>query len=195
VISFRIVALTLPAAAAFLAPALWAWRPRWKAVTIGHAALLLILVLWGLAGGASAAALLAVAAMSTAFAMFALGLHLAAGQAVSGLMVVALSGTLFIAPQIVRTAVDRNKSSLAQSRLDELLAVNPWAVLAAGPFQLDLLRDFPSMYRSSHMADYVDARPPAWPGVAAGYAFGGLVLGAAALGGRRLSRRSPASPP
>jgi hypothetical protein len=199
VTGFRIAALALPAAAAFLAPALWAWRSGWKTATLGHAALLAVFLLWGLLGGASGAALLAVAAMSTAFALFALGLHLAAGQLVSGFAVVLVSATLFLAPSVVEDSVSRGQRDLAQSRLNAMLSVNPWCVLAAGPFKLDLLRDLHSMYRSG-VADYVEARPPAWGGVAAGYAAAGILLGAAALGVRRLRRpqstiRNPQSAP
>jgi hypothetical protein len=185
---FRIAALALPAVAAFLAPALSAWRPGWKAPSIGHGALLVVFLLWGVFAGASGSVLLAAASLATGFALFALGLHLAAGQVVSGLVVVLIGSTLFLAPPVVGEAVDRNNRHDAQSRLDFMLSVNPWAVLAAGPFKLDLLRDLPSMYRT-HMADYVEARPPEWAGVAVGYAVGGVVLGAAALGARRLRRR------
>lgn len=187
-ISFRIAALALPAAAAFLAPALWSWRPGWKAATLGHAALFAVILLWGLVAGASGAALLAVGVMFTAFALFALGLHLAAGQVVSGFAVVLVSATLFVAPSVVEDSVNRGQRDLAQSRLDAMLSVNPWCVLAAGPFKLDLLRDLNSMYRTG-VADYVEARPPAWGGVAAGYAAGGILLGAVSLWARRL--RSP----
>lgn len=184
---FRIAALALPAAAAFLAPALVAWRPGWKAPAMGHAALVAAVLAWGVIAGASGGALLAVAGLSTGFALFALGLHLAAGQVVSGLVVVFLGATLFLAPPAVNDAIGRK--DVAQSRLDFLLSINPWAPLAARTFDLDLLRDFPSMYRT-HMADYVEARPPTWIDVAAWYATGGVLLGAAALGARR-SRRPP----
>lgn len=186
--SFRVAALLLPAAGAFLAPALWSWRPGWKAAAIGHAALLAIVATWGLAAGGPGSAILAAAAMSTAFTLFALGLHLAVGQVLSGWIVIALNATLFLAPSLVRDAVERNESHLAQARVDNLLAVNPWAVLAAGPFKLDLFRDLPSMYRSSHAADYADARPPAWPGVAGGYALGGALLIGAVIAARRWRR-------
>ena len=189
---FRIAALALPAVAAFLAPALVAWRPGWKAPAIGHAALLAIVLAWGLAAGAAGSSLVAVVALSTAFALFALGLHLAAGQLVSGFAVVLIGSTLFLAPSVVNDAVDRKQRDVAQARLDFMLSVNPWAILAAGPFEIDLLRDFPSMYRT-HLADYVEARPPAWGGVAASYAAGGLILGAASFGARRLRRPHPQS--
>ena len=189
-IAFRIAAMALPAAAAFLAPALWAWRPGPKAVAAGHGALLSVFLLWGLVAGAPGGALAAAAAISTAFALFALGLHLAAGQVVSGVVIVLLSSTLFLAPSVVKDAIARDRKELAQSRFDALISVNPWAVVAAGPFGLDLLRDLPSMYRTN-VADWVEARPPAWGGVAAGYAVGGFVLGAAALGARRLRRGPP----
>ncbi len=187
---FRIAALALPAAAAFLAPALVAWRPGWKAPAMGHAALVAVVFMWGVIAGASGGALLSVAGLSTGFALFALGLHLAAGQVVSGLVVVFLGATLFLAPPAVNDAIGRR--DLAQSRLDFLLSISPWAPLAARTFDLDLLRDFPSMYRT-HMADYVEARPPAWGGVAAGYAAGGLFLGAAGIVARRL-RLTPPQP-
>src|SRR5262245_8304143 len=189
-IAYRIAALCLPAAAAFLAPALWAWRPGWKAATAGHAALLVLATTWGLVAGASGSALVAVPAVATAFAGFALALHHAAGQVVSGFAVILLSSTLFLAPSIVGDATSRNRRDLAQSRLDSLLDVNPWAALAGGVFKLDLMRDgLPSMYRT-HMADYVDAHPPSWGSLSAGYALAGIVLGAASWGARRI-RRTP----
>jgi len=190
---FRIAALALPAAAAFLAPALWAWRPGWKAATLGHAALLATVLLWGLLAGAPRPSLVAVTVLSTAFALFALGLHLAAGQVVSGLVVVLIGSTLFLAPPVVMEAQGGGRH-VAQSRLEFLLSVNPWCVLAAGSFDIDLLRDLPSMYRTN-VADYVDARPPAWGGVSAAYAAGGVLLGAAAMGARRLRRRPPVPQP
>lgn len=183
---FRIAALALPAAAAFLAPALWRWRACWKEPAIGHAALLVIVLAWGVIAGAPASSLFAVAAISTGFALFASGLHLAAGQVVSGVAVVLLGATLFLAPAVVRDSIDRRSPELAQSRLDFMLSVNPWAVLAAGTFDIDLLR-VQSMYRT-HMADYVEARPPAWPGVATGYALGGVLLGTAAIAVRKLRK-------
>ena len=183
---FRIAALALPAAAAFLAPALWKWRSCWKEPAIGHAALLAVVLAWGAIAGAPASSLLAVAALATGFALFASGLYLAAGQVASGLSVVLLGATLFLAPSVVRESADRGRADQAQSRLDFLLAVNPWAVLAAGSFNVDLVR-VPSIYRT-HMADYVEARPPGWAGVAAGYAAAGLLLITAAMIARRLRK-------
>ena len=188
---FRIAALALPAAVAFLAPALWAWRPGWKPAAIGAAGLVAVVTAWGLLAGAPGAALLATAVLSLAFGLFGLGLYFVAGQVVSGLVVVLLCATLFFTPQAVDDAVTRGPKGAAQERVDFLVSINPWTVLAVGPFQIDLFRDFQSMYRS-HVADYAEARPSAWGGVAAGYAIGGLALiGAAALG-RRL-RRPPST--
>lgn len=191
-VAYRIAALCLPAAAAFLAPALWAWRPGWKAATAGHAALLLVATTWGLIAGASGAAMVAVPVVATAFAGFALGLHLAAGQVVSGLAVTLLCSTLFLAPPFVDDAANRNRSDLAQSRFDTLISVNPWAAIAASVFSLDILRDFQSIYRT-HMADYVTARPPSWAALSAGYALAGIILGAASMGARRIRRPPPQS--
>ena len=189
---FRLAALLFPVAAAFLAPALWAWRPGWKAAGIGHAALLVVILAWGLLAGAPLSALVAILTLGTAFAAFALGLHLAAGQLASGLVVVALCSTLFLAPPVVEQAVDGGQVGNAQERLDTLLSVNPWVVLAAGVFHIDLLRDFSAMYRSSsHLADFVQARPPSWGGVAAGYAGGGVFFFLVSLASARLRRRTP----
>src|SRR5688572_6121827 len=115
--AFRIAALALPAATAFLAPALWAWRPGWKPTTVGVLGLVGFVLVWGLIAGAPGAAL-AAAVMSVAFAAFALGLHLAAGQVVSGLTVVLLCSTLFLAPAVVGDAVKRDRP--AQPRADFL---------------------------------------------------------------------------
>ena len=189
---FRIAALALPAASAFLASALWAWKPNWKIAVIGVANLVVIVFLWGLLAGAPMGVLFAVVNLSLSFAFFALGLSMAAGQVVSGLAVVLLCSTLFLAPPVVLDAV-RGGGSHAQSRFDTLISLNPWAVLAAGSFNDDLLRDFPTMYRTQ-VADYVEARPPAWGGVAGGYTLAGLILGAAAWGARRLRRPSVSAP-
>src|SRR5688572_2353326 len=190
--AFRVAALLLPAAAAFLAPALWKWRPGWKAATLGHGALLALVLAWGLAAGASLSILAPVLAVATAFAGFALGLHLAAGQVASGLAVIALCSTLFLAPPVVAHAVEAKQVGEAQERLNTMLSVNPWAVLAADVFGIDLLRDLPSMYRSSHaMADFVEARPPSWGGVAAGFAAAGLFFAGVSVAAARL-RRKPA---
>lgn len=183
--AFRIAAFALPAAAAFLAPALWAWRPGWRAATFGVLGLVAFVLAWGVIAGAAGGALLATSLLSLAFAVFALGLHLAAGQVVSGLAVAALCSTLFLAPQVVVHAVGQGDPGVAQSRMDFMMSVNPWAALASGPFHVDLLRDYPSVYRT-HLADYVEARPPGWGGLAAGYLFGGLMLGGATLAARRM---------
>jgi hypothetical protein len=184
-IGFRIAALALPAASAFLAPALWTWRPGWKAATLGHAALLAVVIVCGVLAGAPRPALLAASVLSTAFAFFALGLHLAAGQVVSGLAVVLLCSTLFLAPSVIDDAVSRGRRRDLEWTT---CFFNPWASLAARPFERDLLREpGGAMYRTG-VADYVSARPPSWGGMAAGYAAGGLLLAAAAVGVRRLRR-------
>ena len=185
--AFAVPALCLPAAAGFLAPALWAWKPGWKPALVGHAALLVVMVAWGLIAGASGSILLALAGLSTAFALFALGLHLVSGQVVSGLIVIALNSTLFFTPPVVLQA---RETDVAQARLDALLSVNPWTSIAGRELGIDLLRDLKSMYRTG-VADYVTARPPAWPGLAAGFALGGIFLGGAAFAVRRM-RRAPA---
>lgn len=188
---FRIAALALPAAAAFLASALWVWKPNWKIAVIGVANLVVIVSLWGVLAGAPMATLLAVSVVSLSFALFALGLSMVAGQVVSGLVVVLLCSTLFFAPQAVEDAVARGLKDAPQKRVDLLISINPWTVLAAGPFKKDLLRDFGSMYRA-HVADYAEARPPGWGGIALGYTLGGLALGGVALLIRR--KRSPQPP-
>jgi hypothetical protein len=180
---FSVAALSLPLVSALLAPALWSWRPGWKAVSIGQGALLLVVGAWGLIAG-SGAVLAATLGLSVAFALFALGLHLAAGQVVSGLVVLALNATLFLAPTAVGDALAHGGSEKAQARLDLLLQVNPWTSLAGREFKIDLLRDLESMYRTG-VADNVAARPPAWPGLAAAYVTVGLILGAAAIATRR----------
>jgi len=185
---FRIAALTLPGAAAFLAPALWAWKQEWKIAGIGIAGLVGFVFLWGILAGAPFDTLLAVSVVSLSFSAFALELSMVAGQVVSGLAVVLLCSTLFLAPTVVEDAVKHGRP--APPRVDLLLSVNPWASLAGGPFKLDLFRDFKLMYRTQ-VADYADARPPAWGGVAARYAGGGILLGAAAFGVRRIRRRAP----
>jgi hypothetical protein len=184
VTAFRIAAFMLPAAAAFLAPALWTWRRDWKPPVTGVAALVGIVFLWGILAGAPMGALLAVSLVSLSFAVFALGLSMVAGQVVSGLVVVLLCSTLFLAPAVVKDAVGRGGPDVAQARMDVMMSLNPWATLASAAFRVDLLRDYPSMYRMQ-LADYVEARPPGWGGVAAGYAVGGFILGAAALASRR----------
>lgn len=202
-IAFRIAALALPPAAAFLASALLAWQPGWKSATIGHAALCAPVLLGGLVAGASGGTILGVLLLSTAFAALGAGLQLAAGQVTAGLVSCLLAASVFFAPAAVSDALAlppeagekpeayaRRKVGTAQSRLDFLMSVNPWTVIASSVFELDILR-WPRLYRTG-MADYVSARPRGWGSAAAGFAVAGIVIGGAGLALRRRLRRSPA---
>jgi len=185
--AFRILAFTLPLASALLAPALLAWRPGWKAASIGHAALCAPVLVAGLVAGAGAGTILGVLLLSTAFALLATGLHLAAGQVASGLVSCLLTATVIVAPQVVEEAMDRNDAAAFRSRIGALVAVNPWAVMAGSLFGLDIFREMPTLYRG-HLADYPAPPTPAWPGVATAYALTGVLLGAEAMTARKLRK-------
>jgi len=188
VIAFRIVAFALPLASAFLAPALLAWKPGWKAASIGHAALCAPVLVAGLLAGASAGTILGVLLLSTAFAILAAGLHLAAGQVAAGLASCLLAASVLLAPRVVEEAIERNDAAAIRSRMDVLVAVSPWAVMASSLFGLDILRDMPTLYRT-HLADYTDVHAPGWAKVAAWYTLSGVLLGTAAIAARRLRKR------
>jgi len=185
--TIRFAAFLLPFLAALLAPALLEARPGWRAAAIGHGVLLLAVLVIGLAAGASVGTIAAVLLFSTAFAALGAAAHRAAGQVASGLLVVALGSTIFLAGPIVRDALDRGGD--ASARLETLLAVNPYAVLDASVFGRDVLRE-PVMYRQNHVADYLQtARYPSWGRTAVGYLLAAALL--AAVGEWR-RRRSPA---
>jgi hypothetical protein len=191
VIAFRIAALALPLAAAFLAPALLAWRPGWKAATIGHAALCAPVILLGLISGAGLATLLGVVVLATAFTLLASGIHLAMGQVAAGVAACLLTASVFFAPQAVDDAIEKKQVAAIPSRINLCFSVSPWAGMASSPLGMDVLHDFRSLYRA-HLADYAGVRIPGWTGLAAGYALIGVVVGGAGLALRRRFRRSPA---
>lgn len=190
-IAFRIVALALPLAAALLAPALLAWKPGWKAATLGHAALCALVALLGLISGAGMATLLGVVVLASSFALLASGMHLALGQVAAGLVACLLSASVFLAPQAVEDATRKNQLAEIAPRINLCFSVSPWAGMASSLFGMDVLRDFRSLYRA-HLADYAGVRIPGWGELATGYAIVGIVVGGASLAVRRRFRRSPA---
>ncbi len=190
-IVFRIAALALPLAAAFLAPALLAWRPGWKAATLGHAALCAPVLLLGLIAGAGIATLLGVLVLATAFAILASGIHLALGQVAAGLIACLLSASVFFAPQAVDDAIQKGQAAVISSRINFCFSMNPWAGVASSLLGMDVLHDFHSLYRA-HLADYVDVRMPGWGELSAMYAILGIGIGGAGLSLRRRFGRSPA---
>ncbi|MBI4565750.1 MAG: hypothetical protein HY716_13745 [Planctomycetes bacterium] len=180
---FWIVSFLLPPAAGFLAPAMLAWKPSWKAAAIGHGALCALVAAAGLWAGASIGTVAAVLAFSTAFAALAAGAHVAAGQISSGLIVVVLGSTLFAGGPLIQEAVDRGDAGAIESRMNFLLAVNPYPVMAGSIFHIDVLRQ-PILY-SWHYADYLrEIRYPAWWATGLGY-----LAAAAALAGAGMVRR------
>ena len=190
-IAFRIAALALPLAAALLAPALLAWKPGWKAATLAHAALCALVVLFGLISGAGMAVLLGVVLLASSFTLLATGIHLAMGQVAAGLVACLLAGSVFLAPQGVDDAIQRNQLAAIAPRINLCFSVSPWAGMASSLFGMDVLRDFRSLYRA-HLADYADVRIPGWGDLATGYAIVGIIVGGAGLAVRRRFRRSPA---
>jgi len=191
VIAFRIAALALPLAAAFLAPALLAWKPGWRAATLGHVALCALVLLLGLIAGAGIATLLGVVVLATSFAILASGIHLAAGQVPAGLAACLISASVFFAPQAVDDAIQKREVAVISSRINFCFSMSPWAAVASSLLGMDVLHDFRSLYRF-HLADYADVRMPTWGDLAAAYSILGIVVGGAGLALRRKFRRSPA---
>lgn len=184
---FYVVAHLAPAAAAFLAPALLEARPGWKAAAFGHGAVLAVLILAGLVAGAGVSTVLLCAIFATAFALLAVGVHLAAGQVASGLVVVLLLAGPAIGAPWAREAIDRGED--ASDRVGLLLTLSPFAVQDASLLGRDVLRER-VLYSTTHFADYLPTvRYPKWGPVAGTYVAAGLLLGALGLvrRGRRVA--------
>lgn len=192
--AFRAFLFLLPALLALTLPALLTWRleqdrPR-EAARDGSMAgglLLLLSLVAGLVAGEPLRLLLGAALFSAAFTILAVGFYVflvqlrarpAAAQAASGLLVILLTGSVFLAGSVIGAAPLAAKAG----RADLLVRVNPYAVMGSDLLGVDVLHG-PALY-ASHLADYVRGTP-AWPGVAAGYAALGALLAGAGLGFRR----------
>lgn len=184
--AFQLVSLALPMAAAFAFPALIAWKPGWRVPTIAGGGIALLALLLGIVSGAGWGAAFSALLLTTAFVLLAVGAHFAAGPVASGLLVVVLHATLFAGGPWVDEAIVRNDAPAISRRVETLVAVNPYAVMASSVFGIDVLR-IPMHYGSS-FADYRTTYPN-WPPTALGYVLAGGALGAVGWARRK---RKPA---
>lgn len=170
-----------------------------RIVLVNQGVLLLILLGFGLAAGASASSLGAVALFSLAAALLSAGLHLlfrgafrspAAAQIGCSLVAVGLMTSVFLLGPIVKRGRESGvDGAVLAQQIQYAIIANPYAVISHSVFGEDVLRR-PQLY-ATEAADYVPPEiVPEWWQTAAGYAGLGIVLGSLGLGLLSLRRRA-----
>jgi len=200
---FRLLATAAPLAVGFgLAAALSLTeeapvRRRLQAAggVLGGALLVLLVASFG----ESFEAFLKTAAILLAFGAFVVRLSLfgeslraprEATQVVSGILVVALVGSVFWAGPLIREAADTDPGGKATyRRISTAVAVSPYMVLGYSVFGHDPLHSTDLYALGLH--DY-QFQKPGWGSTSLGYAIAGLVLYLLSRGVIALRRRGPA---